>query len=320
MADAPAGRSRTARRIPFRLALVVALAVAVTGGVLAVRGYAAGRSDPESVVRAYFAALERGDAAAALGYGDLPDGPRSLLTDRALQAQQRVAPIRDLTVVSTRRVGDTATVAVGYTLGFDDGPVTVAADVGVRRVEGVWGLDATAVATRFDFDVAAQRAAISGVQVPAGRTLVFPGAIALTFDSRYLAGSAGNGSITFGARATTPVVVTVTAAGRRAMRSATLAALGRCLRAGSAVTCPQPDERYVPGSLRGHVIGALHDPKITLLPTQVGLLKLDATASVAIRYRRLDFRNEVRDGQGTRTVELHAIAAAVDPLSVRWGL
>lgn len=304
-------------RLLTRAVLVLAVAVIAAGGVLAVRGWLAARTGPDTVVRRYFAALQRGDAAAALSYGTLPAGSRALLGDAVLRAQQQAAPIRSLSLISTRTAAGRATVELGYVLDFPDGPSTVAAEVSLHRSGGGWLLDAAAVPTRVVFDAARQRASIGGARVPDGRALLFPGAVPVRFDSPYLTATIGNGSVTFGAPATTGVQVSLTAAGRAAMRSRLTVALDHCLTRGGA-TCPQPDGRYLPGSLRGRTDGPLHGVRIALTGSPLGVISVGATAGVDVRFRRLDFTDGLRTGRGSVDLSLQAEAVARAPLQLRW--
>ena len=61
------------RRTTFWVAVCAAGVLTLAGTVVAVAGYFTS-TGPGRVVRDYFAALSRGDARAALGYGALPDG------------------------------------------------------------------------------------------------------------------------------------------------------------------------------------------------------------------------------------------------------
>ncbi|MBE7189092.1 hypothetical protein [Jatrophihabitans endophyticus] len=304
-------------RLLTRAVLVVALAVIATGAVLAVRGGLAGRDGPDTVVRRYFAALQRGEATTALSYGTVPPGSRDLVGDAALRAQDRAAPIRSLDILSTRTTGERASVQLGYVLDFPDGPSSVAADVTLHRTGDVWALDAAAVPTRFAFDAAQQRATLGGTRLPAGRALVFPGALPVRFDSPYLSGTVGNGSITFGAPATTHVQVSLTASARHTMRARLDAALGRCLTHGGR-TCPQPDERYLPGSVRGHPVGGLQHVSVALTRSPLGVITVRASTAARVRYRRLDFTDRLRRGQGRVRLDLRAEAVAHAPLTIRW--
>ncbi len=99
----------------------------------------------------YFAALERGDAPGALAFGDLPPGPHTLLTGTVLRAQQRIAPIHHVQVLSVRRGnGGTAVVTVHYEIDYPAGPQPVTDQVGVHRRGSSWYLDKTAVPTTIE--------------------------------------------------------------------------------------------------------------------------------------------------------------------------
>lgn len=300
-------------------ALLAVASVLIAGGIaVAARGALAGHDGPAAVVRAYFAALARDDAPDALGYGTLPAGSQTLVTEAALRTQQRAAPLRHLVVLSTSAKGDRAVVTVGYDLDFASGPVTVSDDVAVHRTGGGWLLDATAVPTRFAFSAAVRRATIAGQRVPGGRALVFPGAVVVGFDSPYLAGTVGNDYLTFGAPSTTAVDVALTPAGRRAVAAGVLSALRRCLRDGGDASCPQPDGRYLPGSLRGTVEGGLRHPRVSLTAAPSGVVTLDARATARVRFQRLNFTDELRSGRGTVALAVNAETVAADPLSIRW--
>ena len=309
------------RRAAVAVVVVLALAALVAGGTLAVRGLRAGQLGPDEVVGDYFAALERGDASAALGYGTIPSGSRALLSDAALRAQQAAAPIRDLEVVSTRTRGDRSIVQVGYQLGTGPTGSTVAADVALHRDDGNWVLNESAIPAQFDFNAAGDRATIAGVRAPTNAAAMFPGSFVLRFDSPYLVGTIGNDSITFGAAtsrniASTSVDVTLTASGRSATRLAVQAAVARCLERGGP-TCPQPDERYVPGSLRGRLTGTLQHVSTSLTASPAGVVRVDAEAPATVRFRRLDFVDRPGDGHGDVRLQVHALAG-LEPTSVRW--
>src|SRR5438445_5262352 len=108
-----AGGAARPRRAVFWLAVSLAVAAILTGGTIALANYL-DTSGPDGAVRGYFAALQRGDAAAALGFGDLPDASRALLTGKVLREQKRIAPIRDVTITHTDSASNQATVNVHY--------------------------------------------------------------------------------------------------------------------------------------------------------------------------------------------------------------
>lgn len=90
--------------------------------------------DAREVVKDYFAALARGDAAAALSYGENAPESTEFLTDEILRKQIAAAPIADVTVVSSKNFGRhghrsrtthvEASVNFGGTVQTQDFPVT----------------------------------------------------------------------------------------------------------------------------------------------------------------------------------------------------
>src|SRR5207244_6601500 len=116
------------------------------GVVVGTLGYAA-NTGPAGVVRGYVAALLHGDAAEALAYGNVPFGPRMLLTAAVLREQHRIAPIRGVSVVSTERHGSSATVRGRYTLAYRAKDVPVSVDVPLHERCGDWRLDYAAIPT-----------------------------------------------------------------------------------------------------------------------------------------------------------------------------
>ena len=300
----------------FWPAVVVALGLVVGGAVTAVAGYA-GTRGPAGAVRGYFAALQRSDAPSALGFGDVPSGPRQLLRSAVLREQQRVAPIVELRVGTVRRAGSRAEVAVSYVLRYRTGDAAVSARIPVHDADGGWRLDAAAVRTRLQLGSASQRASVLGRTVPVGEVLAFPGAPPLRFDSDYLALEPDVGILPTGTAARV-FSVTLTGAGRAAAQGAVLAALRHCL-ARPDPTCPLPAGRYLPGSVRGSVDGKPANVQVSLFTTQVGTLEFTADVPVlASSYRRLDFLNRVSTGHGRLTLAVHAIAVVRPPLTVAW--
>ncbi|WP_375497753.1 hypothetical protein [uncultured Jatrophihabitans sp.] len=316
----PAGPPR--RPWLFWPGLLVALAVIVSGTVVAAASYARTRG-PAGAVRGYFEALQHADAAAALGFGDVPTGPRTLLTADVLREQQRVARMVDLHIGAARRSSsgghsaDRATVAVSYALRYPDRDSVVSVRVPVHESDGGWRLDATAVRTRLQLGSSTQRASVLGHELPAGAVLVFPGAPPVRLDTPYLALDADIGIVP---NSTTARVfaVRVTSAGRAAMRVAVLAAVRRCL-LHPTTTCPLPTERYLPASVRGTIAGEPSNVDVSQPFTQVGTLQLTASVPVlATSYGRLDFYNRLSTGRGRLTLTVRAVAVARPPLSVSW--
>jgi len=299
---------------------VLAGVLLVGGGVtLAVRGYRQ-TGGPAGAVRGYFAALARGDSAGALAFGDVPDGPHTLLTADVLRSQQRIAPLRDFHVVATRQQGDAATVSVRYVLDYPGSPQTVNSSVPVHRTDGGWRLDGVAVPISLELDRALQRATIVGAGIPDGDTLAFPGAVPITFDTPYLQLDAAEDTVSFGRPPDLDVYVEVSPAGRKAVVQAVQRALDACLAGRGDPTCPLPDERYVPGSIRGRLAGRLADNlTITLDAGPAGLLDIKGEQPVeATSYRKLSFVNRPSAGHGTVVLDLSARAYAVAPLRLVW--
>lgn len=276
-------------------------------------------ASPASVVRSYFAALARGDAAAALGYGTVPAGPRLLLTDAVLREQQRIAPLHDVSVRSTQGRGSSAVVSVRYRLAFPGADVSVSEGVPVHKSFGRWRLDAVAVATTFSTPLARQRESILGGPLPRGATLLFPGALPIRLDTPYLALDPDTSYISFNSLSPADVDLRVTPAGRTALIRMVRERLRRCFTTWHSPACPLPNGRYVPGSLSGRLAGPLRATMIRPRKgDQVGSMRLDARAYVVGSYRRLDFHNRPVTGHGRVAVGVHSVAYAVPPLRVWW--
>jgi hypothetical protein len=307
------------RRWLYWLWIVAAVALLAGGAVVGIRGYAK-TAGADGVVRGYFAALARSDAADALAFGDIPAGPHTLLTATVLREQQRIAPLRDYSVGVVRRSGDSATVEVTYTLDFDARAITDTDTVRLHRNSAGWRLDRVAIPTELESSTARDRQSIVGAGIPAGPTLLFPGALPVGLDTPYLELDPERDRISFDALPQTTIYVDVSAAGRNAATAAARAKLLRCLADRPDATCPLPNERYVPGSIHGTLTGGLKDVSVELAPDRIGTLRVHARATVSGSYARLDFRNQRIDGRGLVDVEVNAVAYAVAPLALRWTL
>jgi ribosomal protein L34 len=81
-----------------------------------------------------------------------------------------------------------------------------------------------------------------------------------------------------------------------------------------------PDERFVPGTVRGRLSGSLADHvRIRLGDGAAGVLEIDGTQPVAATsYRRLGFDNRARTGSGRVVLVIGARAYAVAPLRLEW--
>ncbi len=305
----------------FWSAIALALAALVGGSAFAYVTYAA-TAGPDGAVKGYFAALARGDAPAALGFGDLPSGPTQLLTSSVLRAQRQVAPIRHVEIVSTDAAGDTATVRVEYTLDFADGPRPVSEAVPVLRRKGSWRLARTAANTQLRLQQAGDRATMMGGRVPGGHLLIFPGAVPITFDSPYLRLRPTTSSITLAARAQTELAAQLTDAGRGAVRAAVATALRACLAGSKSADprCPLPASRAVPGSLRATVSAASvrRAAVIDLGQSSTGVVAVSGTIKLAGRYTVLDFENQPVAKSATVSLPLTATTHAAGPIRIDW--
>jgi hypothetical protein len=305
------------KRVGYWLGVLAGVGLLAAGVVIGISGYAA-TAGPDGAVRGYFAALARGDAPAALGFGDLPGGPHTLLTSTVLHDQQRIAPLRDVQLKGVRQSGDRATVSVSYALAFPGDRVVQHVTIRLHH-KGGWRLDATAVPLQLDVGAAVRRMSIVGAGIPAGRTLVFPGALPIRFDTPYLELDPSVDVVRFGSPQEMVVAVRPTEAARSAMLAAARGRLQTCVTGRPDPTCPLPSERYVPGSLHGAVVGGLHAWSVRLEDTDPnGSLRLTGRATVRGSYRRLDFHNIAVRGSGTVDVPLSALAYAVPPLVFRW--
>ena len=73
-----------------------------------------------------------------------------------------------------------------YQLRFDTGDRAVAGAVEVIDSASGWRLAQTAVVTTVHLNQAVDRSTFAGAAVPEGRTLLFPGALPIRFDTKYL--------------------------------------------------------------------------------------------------------------------------------------
>ena len=231
----------------FWFALLLATAVMLAGASIAVGAYQ-GAGDPATVVRSYFAAVAAGDAAGALGYGDLPAGRRDLLTADVLAAQNAVAPISDLIVLRVQHSGaNLATVDIGYTLDFASGPTIVVDTVALSRHGHDWRLASSAVAERVSPGNGSTLATFAGATVPTGDYAMFPGAVPITYHTPNLEADSSSRAVRFAGTGSMQVDAQVTAAGRKAIAPAVNAALAACLAGKGApqALCPVPDGRQL---------------------------------------------------------------------------
>lgn len=302
----------------FWSAVVVALALVVGGGAIAYRGYAA-TAGPDGAVRGYFAALQRGDAPAALAFGTVPRGPRTLLSRTVLREQLKLAGIHDVAITSVDRSGDTARVSVTYVLAFADQRQIIHDSVVVRRSGGSWRLERSVVVVQILLAQASDRATLAGTSLSADPVLMFPGAIPITFDTPYLQLDPGGRAVQMDTNGQDDLAVVVTSAGVNAVTQALAAALPACLAGAptAAPDCPRPSPRAVPQSLRGATVGPLK-PSIIVATGASGRIEVSAQATVRGTYRLLNFNNVAVTKSGTVTLPVRASAYATPPIRLAW--
>jgi hypothetical protein len=302
----------------FWFAVLFATALALGGTAVAVGAYTAD-GQPATVVRAYFAALRRGDAAGALGYGTVPSGPSGLLAPAVLAAQNSIGPIQDVVVRGVRQAGDRAQVFVTYTVDLRSGLTTVTDVVPVERHGHGWRLVRSAVRVSIRPGGGSALASVAGSAVPAGEFPMFPGAVPVRYDSPNLELAAPSRLVRFADGGSLPVDAMVSPAGRAAIEPAVRSALTACLAGKSAaqVLCPVPDAAAgVPGTLRGRLTGA---PSLSFqVDSTAGVITVHGSAPVVGTYQQLD-DNDIASTETVLSTSLSADVVATAPGAVRWG-
>ena len=303
----------------FWSAVVVALVALIGGTTVAYLSYQA-TAGPDGAVKGYFAALQRGDASAALGFGVIQAGDHGLLTGAVLREQQRVAPIQDVRVASVARSSGQAIVTVHYRLAFAGGRQDVTDAVPVVQRKGAWRLGTTAVLTSLRLQGATDRATIDGGPIPAGPVLLFPGAIPITFDTPLLELAPYSSSVSLSQPVSGAVDVRVTPSGRELVMAALARKLAPCLTgAPAAADCPLPAPRAVPASLRGRLVGPVEaGTTISVVAGAAGLIDVSGHVKVAGSFQVLDFNNIPHTRSATLFLPLLAQAFARAPISLAW--
>jgi hypothetical protein len=305
------------RRALYWITVVIAVAALAGGAVYAYLGYR-DTAGPDGTVKGYFDALARADAPAALGFGSVPAGPHDLLTSQVLAEQQQLAPLRNLQIQSVARSGSRAAVQYSYQLGFSTGNRTVTGTVQVIDGAAGWRMSQTAVATTVILDQATDRSTFAQAAVPEGRTLLFPGALPIRFDTPYLALTPPAAQVRFGGPHTIALGVRATPAARSRLTAALHQRLTACVSGPPpSVACPLPSNRYVPGSLRGRLVGTLsHDIKFSVSPDAAGSIQARGTVAFRGHFRRLTYDNITQSRRGEVRLPVHASAYAVAPLAL----
>jgi len=239
------------RRGLFWAGVLAAVAALVVGSIVTIGAWVS-ESAPATAAVAYFRALGRGDAAGALGLGDVPPGVHSYLTDEVLQASLQVARISDVHVLSVDRSGRTARVTVQYQLSYPDGPTLVTDSVNTQRRGRTWRLTKTAVPVHLRPGAARSRMSIAGSTMPTRTVLLFPGSLPVTLDTPNL--TLGRLVVHLNGAVPTAIQPDVSPAGKRAVGQAVADAIRACINAQSSGPCPMPaDPQAVPGSVQSPV-------------------------------------------------------------------
>lgn len=297
--------------------MLLAVASVLVGGSMLFGAYT-GQTRPETVVLQYFAALQRGDAASALGYGDLPPGPLGLVSPAVLAAQNAIGPIENITVRHVRQSGDTANVDIAYTVGLRTGPVTVADTVPVVRAGHSWRLAESTTRVSIYPGTGSDLASIAGARVPSGTYAMFPGAVPVTYDSPDLGLTTNSRIVRFDDTGILDIDATVTPAGRAAIGPAVMRALTDCLAGTSPAEalCPLPDSTAgVPGSLRGKVIGPAN---LTFrVDSAGGQINIGGMVPLSAEYQRLD-QNNITGSVTVHSELVNAFCFAAQPTRIWW--
>ncbi len=315
----PAKRVRSPRRHRgvFWAAVLTSLVAVVAGVFVAVTTYVSATA-PDTIATNYFRALSRGDAAAALAYGDVPAGPRTYLTGGVLRAALDVASISDVSALSVDRIGNKANVTVQYRLGFRGNQKAVTDTVLLNRHGSSWRLGATAASVQIMAKVAGHRLTLAGSALPAGSVLMFPGALPLSVDTPNLQVDEEVLHVTD--KPSRTLRPRLSKAGTQAVQAAVVSAVRACLGTNPSPSCPVPtDARVVPGTVHGTLTGDLGHELTIRVTGPDGLL--DVSGSVAVRgsFQRLDFDNLPAAKSGTTDLAIRAHCYAANPSKLVWG-
>lgn len=165
----------------------VVLVIALIAGIAIVKSVGGGgdTSSPGGTVKAYFAALQAGDAKKALSYGKEAPASTELLTDEVLRKQRDLAPIKDLKIVS-----ESGGFMGSVHLTVNIGDVAYDEQLNLEKVGDDWKLKTAAVQVKpyLSSDASKQYLTILGKPLPSsGIAYVFPGALDLGSSNKNLA-------------------------------------------------------------------------------------------------------------------------------------
>ena len=306
------------RRGGYWTAVAASTAALIAGIVVAVGGGPA-PTGPDDVVRAYFAAVSRADAPAALALADRPGGPSDFLTSEVLALQQHIAPLQDVEIAGVDGTGRTRTVRYSYRLAFPDGARTVTGGVDVVPAGDTWRLSAASVPVHLDLSAAAGRATLAGAAVPDEPVALFPGAVPVRFDTPELA--VEHAAVAFGASPDLTLTVTISRTGRASLNAAVAAQLRTCFATTPApAQCPLPDDpRVVPGSLHGTIdTSGIDDLTYAVELFASGPIRVAGTLPFNGTYDRLDTNNIARTHRGVLSVQVRAVTSSVPPMRLQF--
>jgi hypothetical protein len=308
------------RRALYWTAVLVALGALVSGAIIAYAGYSA-TAGPDGAVKGYFAALARSDAPAALAFGGLPAGPRDMLTSQVLAEQEQLAPLRDVQIGKVSRHGANATVGYSYRLGFATGAKTVRGQVRLHDTGAGWRLSQVATVVTVQLGQAVDRSTFAQTSVPPGRTLLFPGALPIRLDTAYLTLEPSHPQVRLGAGGSIRLSVRPSASARTQLTEAVQHRMSTCVSAPPpTANCPLPSPRYVPGSLRGQLVGDVsHEIHFSVSSEAAGSIEVQGAVTFRGTYRRLTYDNVPETRHGRLKLQVHAAAYAVRPLKMRFG-
>ncbi|UQX88190.1 hypothetical protein M6D93_18150 [Jatrophihabitans telluris] len=298
------------------IAGLLSLLLAVGLGGAAAAQFASSHS-PTSVTKAYFRALAKGDAQAALALALVPPSASTspYLTDAVLAEQLRIAPITDVRIGSVEGSGSARSVSVTYQLRFADQARSVSDTVRLVQHGSTWRL--SSVASLVELDASADgsdRIMFAGRPLDAAPTPVFPGALPVTTDSRAVVVS-GDPVVSLSAsQDVIEVRAELTAAAKRQVSSALETALTTCLAASSTdPSCPNvTGGRPVPGSLHGTLTAKVADSSPVITLGSGGVVAISVQAKLNATWKIWDFNNIEQARSGTTTLAVRAQAAVAD--------
>ncbi len=304
------------RRASYWTAVVLALAALFGGSLYAYVAYRE-TAGPDGTVRGYFAALERGDASSALGFGDVPAGPTDLLTDEVLAQQQAIAPLQDVSIDAVAEHGSRASVQVSYRLGFATGARRYRSVLHVVKRDTGWRMTTTVVATQIHVEQAVDRLNFAGTTAPSGPVLMFPGALPIRFDTPYLRVDPTTDSVQFAGPRRLDVRIEPTTEARHRVAARIRAELAACVRSEhTSIACPLPSPSTIPGSLHGRLSAVRCIYQVTSEAS--GAISVSGNAFFVGRYRTLSYENIPETQQGRLALPVQAVVYPVAPLAVQF--